>query len=687
MDPLTALGLASNVIQLISFTSDLVSKSRKIYKSADRGLVENLELETIARSLRDLRNDLSLPSADENTPLSKTDHQILEICESCAEVSRELFDVIQGLKVQGDHKRWSSFREALNSVWKEEAIEKLAKRLERYRSQLDTTLLMSIREHVQNDKQEAANLQTKACQNGFASLEKESKTWHEEFLEAALQNNWQIRSQQDMASFSMRLSAHTKNEREDLMKAQILEQLCFTNMGDRYERIEDAYKKTFDWIFKDGGDPNTPRWSSFTDWLNGEEDLYWITGKPGSGKSTLMKYIFNDPRTMERIRDWTGDVPLITAGFFFWNSGTVMQMSKMGLLQALLYESINSSFELVPILFPDRWRSYELFGGDLRPWSWSELALAMKKLLSNESHKFFFLIDGLDEFDGTSSELVHFILEHSARPNVKICVASRPWLVFEDAFQKRPSLRLEDLTAPDIRMFTSESLRQNLMFKSLEALQPQESERLIVEVTSKASGVFLWVRLVILSLLEGLRDGDRIVDLQKRLHHLPSDLEALFHKILNRLNPSYFEQASRLFQLVREWEKPMSLLVLSFAEEGFNNAIATETNAMSLAQAEYRAETMRRRLNSRCKGLLEAPVSKQRPILTTQVQFLHRTVRDFLSRPDIWEYIVSGGPQAFDPQPSWCGASLLELKSTSMAQLVTSDFHDLLTAGINYSLK
>jgi len=58
----------------------------------------------------------------------------------------------------------------------------------------------------------------------------------------------------------------------------------------------------------------------------------------------------------------------------------------------------------------------------------------VQKSLSNKSQRFFFFIDGLDEFDGNCTELVDFVLEHSARSNVKMCVASRPWLEFEDAF-------------------------------------------------------------------------------------------------------------------------------------------------------------------------------------------------------------------------------------------------------------
>lgn len=468
MDPLTALGLASNIIQLISFTSDLVSKGREIYKSADGSLVAHLELETIAKSLQDLSTDLPTRLKRKNS-LTKTEKQLRDLCEGCNEVSIELIEAIHRLKAAGNHKKWNSFRQALNSVWNDDKIDILSKRLENYRSQLDTTLLVSLREQIQADGKSLLQPWGKSSQKEMGA-----KPWHAELIELLQQNNWQSKSQQDIAAFSLKLSAYTKEETERLIQGHILEQLRFTNMGDRYERIKEAHAWTFNWIFQEGSvvdDPemeslagedwasimrrstksssdeeensgagasestisddekeraNSPAWSSFIDWLRGEEDVYRITGKPGSGKSTLMKYLYNDPRTLEHLRNWSDCFPLVTGGFFFWNSGTVMQMSKMGLLQALLYESINHSLELVPVLFPERWKSYELFGGDLRPWTWAELALAFQKLLSDESRRFFFFVDGLDEFDGDCTELVNFVLEHSARPNVKMCVASRP---------------------------------------------------------------------------------------------------------------------------------------------------------------------------------------------------------------------------------------------------------------------
>ncbi len=58
MDPLTSLSLASNVIQIVDFSTQLVSKGYKIYKSADGTLAENVDIEAVTHSLKTLSGKL-----------------------------------------------------------------------------------------------------------------------------------------------------------------------------------------------------------------------------------------------------------------------------------------------------------------------------------------------------------------------------------------------------------------------------------------------------------------------------------------------------------------------------------------------------------------------------------------------------------------------------------------------------
>jgi hypothetical protein len=88
------------------------------------------------------------------------------------------------------------------------------------------------------------------------------------------------------------------------------------------------------------------------------DNLFWATGKPGSGKSTLMKFLFNDNRTWKNLQRWSNGRPLVKAGFFFWNSGTVMQMSRMGLLQSILHTTLSNDEQTLKQLFKHRWQQF-----------------------------------------------------------------------------------------------------------------------------------------------------------------------------------------------------------------------------------------------------------------------------------------------------------------------------------------
>jgi hypothetical protein len=54
MDPITALSIAGNVVQFISFGSDLFSKGREIYKSTTGTLSTYEQLELLTTDLRSL---------------------------------------------------------------------------------------------------------------------------------------------------------------------------------------------------------------------------------------------------------------------------------------------------------------------------------------------------------------------------------------------------------------------------------------------------------------------------------------------------------------------------------------------------------------------------------------------------------------------------------------------------------
>ena len=212
---------------------------------------------------------------------------------------------------------------------------------------------------------------------------------------------------------------------------------------------------------------------------------------------------------------------------------------------------------------------------------------------------------------------------------------------------------------------------------------------MVLEITEKARGVFLWVHLVVQSLLEGMRDGDSLADLKERLSSLPFDLEELFKKILGCIDQRYLKQASRFFQLVRTASEPLSLLTFSYAEEGIDVAMCTEIEALHLGEdleerradrlteKMFRAETTRRRINSRSKGLLEAPDFKHQGYKAT-IQYLHRTGKDFLAQDTTGEFLQSWLSDPFDADLHLCAGYMVDVKSIDITPWIDPG-QDLLT--------
>lgn len=82
--------------------------------------------------------------------------------------------------------------------------------------------------------------------------------------------------------------------------------------------------------------------------------MYWVSGKPGSGKSTLMEYTFDDDRFHEGRKSWAGSRLLVTASFFSWNAGTELQKSLEGMLRSLLHLAIEKCPKLLSVLLHDQ---------------------------------------------------------------------------------------------------------------------------------------------------------------------------------------------------------------------------------------------------------------------------------------------------------------------------------------------
>ncbi|KAF2007973.1 hypothetical protein P154DRAFT_13040 [Amniculicola lignicola CBS 123094] len=487
--------------------------------------------------------------------------------------------------------------------------------------------------------------------------------WQETVIDAMREDYDAQHSSYLRSSPATGMVAQMKKEDLEQFDKGLLRWIRFSEVDDRQTKISEAYHKTFDWIFRH---PPHNAWSNFSTWLISEsEPLYWITGKPAAGKSTLMKFLHADPRTLQLLSHWAGAKKLIFCPFYFWNSGTNLQMSQEGMARTLLYKTLQQAPELWAILFPQHMEEYIAYGNPWhRPITWELLTDAFQRLVNGAgpNYRLFFFIDGLDEFDGDHQRLVSLI-QGFISPHVKTCVSSRPWNVFQDNFRRRPSLRLEDITYGDIKYYVTSRFQSNVGFEDRRRETPYEARELIENIIRKASGVFLWVALVTDSLLEGLSDGDRLSELQARLDALPPDLETLFWKILTNLGDRHFKRTSQVLQIIQASVTQLDILTLSYAdEEDPDLALKMPFGELPAEQADARAQNLCRRLNGSCKGLLEWRAPEGVPLAWAKVGYLHRTVKDYVERPDVWHKLLEITDESFDPFSRLCGALISVLK-------------------------
>jgi ATPase subunit of ABC transporter with duplicated ATPase domains len=92
-----------------------------------------------------------------------------------------------------------------------------------------------------------------------------------------------------------------------------LKALAFQEIHSRIETVVGAHQDTFQWIFDDANRPDNTGHGclpgkKFTQWLSSSDRIFHIAGKLGSGKSTLMKFLFSHPRTHSELQKWAGEV-------------------------------------------------------------------------------------------------------------------------------------------------------------------------------------------------------------------------------------------------------------------------------------------------------------------------------------------------------------------------------------------
>ncbi|RBR24324.1 uncharacterized protein FIESC28_02814 [Fusarium coffeatum] len=397
---------------------------------------------------------------------------------------------------------------------------------------------------------------------------------------------------------------------------QLLEALNFEAIDARKTTIKAAHSKTCHWFLKH---------EDYLAWkdpakVSEHHGFLWIRGKPGAGKSTIMKFIYLQTRKKDKKNQ------VLTASFFFNARGETLERTISGMYRSLLLQLFKG--------FPDL--QCVLDDTDILPENQNNCPslnclkdLLRSAVLKLDQRSLTCFIDALDECDEQQvMDLVSFF-EQVAETctendvNLRICFSSRHYPYIDIDRGMRLTVENQEGHANDLESY----IKSNLRIKD-PALVAQLQERMLV----KASGVFLWVVLVVDVLNDENRRGR--LNLRNRLEQVPNGLSELFKDILRRDKANAEE-----LQLCLLWIL-LSKRPLKPAE--YYHALWSGLSVQGLADSDMPSvhtsdatDCFYKSVVSSSKGLAEITKSKQ-PI----VQFIHESVRDFLVKDnglaEIW---------------------------------------------------
>ncbi|KAH7149902.1 hypothetical protein B0J13DRAFT_620249 [Dactylonectria estremocensis] len=651
MDVLAAIGLASNLIQFVDCSSKIVKSCWNLWRDDTSCLEENRELEIAVTSLRDILFKLEKDKA------CSIDDTLVLLIQECSQLTTDLLNILNRLRKRPEKNKVDKIIQTIllsaRNLVKQREIEDLKERVDVMRDAVFVRLNFHL--HNRRNDLETTYLEGRESMSAIprsTTVGVTSSTMRDRLngITKNLDDIEQGRASMITASAQLgQLVRELPSLQQEMTKFNkvraIISSLHFRQLRERESDVAAAHAQTFEWIFKDCTDVN------FKDWLQSDSGL---------------------------LRSWAQGKILVVAKHFFWSAGPPIQKSQDGMLRTVLFELLLDCPDLAPLLCPQRWNGRALRHVD--DWTRSELIECLNNLVSTKElpvHICLF-IDGLDEYSGDHVELAKVLIGLTDSPNIKVCTSSRAWVDFLDAFGSNPwKLQVHELTTTDIDIFVADMFKANQQFGKLKSNNPESAEYLTAEIRARAQGVFLWVYLVIRSLLRGLTNEDDMLDLNRRLLQIPVELEDIFRRMLDNIDPIYWQRAARLLQLVKYASGSIPFLTILYFD--LDEERKSPRPSLSLKDWPYldptTAEMLRvkkRQITAQCKDLLHITASPDLPEpLSEKLGPLHRTVVDFLKTDTIDKLLVERAGSDFEPWTMLFNATTEQIKAlVPMSRLV-----------------
>ncbi|KAL0780932.1 hypothetical protein CaCOL14_002267 [Colletotrichum acutatum] len=317
-----------------------------------------------------------------------------------------------------------------------------------------------------------------------------------------VQENFAIHTQVEV-----RDSDTSRTKREEL-----LDSLKFDQIGKRHANIKANHARTCEWLL------NHPEYTAWKDTKKYKQHhgFLWMKGKPGAGKSTIMKFALD--RASGR-----------TISFFFNARGESLEKTTLGMYRSLLHQLLRALPDLQVLLDTTVISPSDQQG--ITAWDLETTQVLFRRAIQNlRQRPLTCFIDALDECEAAEVQELVEVFEDLGQYAVQndlrfyAFLSSRHYPYIDVQYGQK--LILED------QVGHGNDLAKYVCTKLKAGTGPQ-SDEIIAEILRKASGVFMWVVLVVDILNKEYLRG-RLFAVRGRLREIPSELGALFMDILTR---------------------------------------------------------------------------------------------------------------------------------------------------------
>lgn len=409
------------------------------------------------------------------------------------------------------------------------------------------------------------------------------------------------------------VKASQRSNIEDEKYRLLLDSLAFEQMDARLRNVTTALPDTCTWVFRH---EKFTSWSDESQWSE-HKGFLWIKGKPGCGKSTIMKTALNWTR-----RTWP-DYWEIVSYFFNARVSSSFEKSSLGFYQSVTHQLLSA--------LPDFKHSFlraflsKCHGDLIEGWSISELQeFLIEVARSSARPPLCLFVDALDEGDEDDvRSMVDFLEEissHAAASDqtFRVCLSSRHYPNITIASALYLTIEDELQHDRDIEIYIDKKLR---------AAASRAVTGLRKTLAQKSEKVFLWVALVVPMLNKAYDHGGGPRAMIALLKQIPKGLNALFSEILSKTSECFSECETLLrwvslsMRPLRPEELYLAVLYSRYSDpaEDFRaeEAAATDIDRVQKCILDW------------SRGLVEVTKSEHKD-RDSIVQFIHESVRDYM---------------------------------------------------------